>query len=120
MWITADGRLNTVAVPINGPSLREPQSILREAAPGLDDFDPWAEGGVAETAGDELRGRPGWSLADEAEYEAVAIPDEVVESFRWGRLHDESSALRELGLIDPRWRLDVALILEDLLVGEER
>lgn len=115
VWICVDGRLNTVAIPLEAIDPLLPDAIRqRELADQLRTFDPWRDGGVGQSVSDEFEALL-FDLERESGYEAVPIPDEVLADFRWDAIADVRSAEQQLSTVPFRWRLDMANIMEDMI-----
>lgn len=119
MWIEEDGRLATAAIPVDTAlAIDSVQRWISSNPRALEDFDPWRPGGVADSITDELRLDPDTRGGGrESDHVGEPIPESVLASFPWEETIDVDSAERALRQVPVRWRLDVAHVIEDLLVA---
>ena len=111
MWISPDGRLNTVVIPTEnfagGRVLDERVAALAPAeVVALDELLLTIEWAI----GDEIHAHA-VDIEEEATFKGKGAPTDVLASVDWEALLG-SSISDKLGEIDLRWRLDVVTILQ--------
>lgn len=121
MWIAEDGRLATAAVPLEEVlKINAVRSWMAGDTEALEEFDPWRPGGVADSIAEALDAEDdALTGPDEREFENQAVPDGVLAAFPWADVVDVKSAEVALWRAPLRWRLDIAHVIEDLIIAAD-
>lgn len=116
VWLSKDGRVNTRWKPIESiPSVRN----LLKSLDSLDDasrreLEVRIERYSLQMISEIRATRPYSAL--ESEFEAVAVPDDILESCKWADILNNFE-WGSLSQVDLRWRLDVLVILDEAIAN---